>query len=100
MPSNALRDAVTENDQATIVFDGEFLPASFRTQSYEIARDVVRYVCRGDDYQVPPSKVLQHADIIICAQYYLPSCIIQIFLRTGMCVIQNNNNIFGLNTSI
>ena len=44
-------------DLPTIVFDGEFLPAIFRTQSYEIARDSVRFVCRGDDYQGSPSRV-------------------------------------------
>ena len=56
--------SVTEQtkDSATIVFDGEFLPAIFRTQSFEIARDSVRFMCRGDDYQIAPSKVSKESD--------------------------------------
>ena len=39
-----------------IILDGDFLPANFRTQSYEIAKDAVRYVCRGECYGPAPSK--------------------------------------------
>lgn len=39
-----------------IILDGDFLPANFRTQSYEIAKDSVRFVCRGECYGPAPSK--------------------------------------------
>ena len=39
-----------------IILDGDFLPANFRTQSYEIAKDTVRFVCRGECYGPAPSK--------------------------------------------
>ena len=29
----------------------------FRTQSYELAKDAVRYISRGEDYGPPPSRL-------------------------------------------
>ena len=37
-----------------IVGDGSL--AAFRTQSYELAKDAVRYISRGEDYGPPPSR--------------------------------------------
>ena len=45
-----------EGDKLQIILNGDFLPIQFRTQSIEIARDLVRYVSRGDDYCQPPSR--------------------------------------------
>ncbi len=39
-----------------VVVDGEFLPAMFRTQSYEIAKDICRHISRGEDYGPAPSR--------------------------------------------
>ena len=43
------------NDKQTIFLDGEFLPAVFRTHSYEIAKDVCRFVSRGEDCTPAPA---------------------------------------------
>ena len=40
-----------------IILDGDFLPPVFRTQSYEVARDICRYVSRGLDHDPPPNQV-------------------------------------------
>lgn len=50
------KDEDAGSEKPRVVLNGDFLPAQFRTQSYDIARDVVRYVSRGDDYCQPPTR--------------------------------------------
>ena len=58
MESNGASDTHDHQDGESpqIVLNGDFLPAQFRTQSYEVARDAVRFISRGDDYCQPPSR--------------------------------------------
>ena len=58
MESNGTSDTHDHRDGEgpQIVLNGDFLPAQFRTQSYQIARDAVRFISRGDDYCQPPSR--------------------------------------------
>ncbi len=44
------------DEQPQIILNGNFLPAKFRTVSFEIARDAVKFVSRGDDYCHAPSR--------------------------------------------
>ena len=46
----------SSNPNEQIIFDGDWLPASFRNQSYQIARDSVRYVCRQGEPDIPRSR--------------------------------------------
>jgi len=40
----------------TFVLSGDFLPSSFRSESYQLAKDAINYVCRHDNAAFPPSK--------------------------------------------
>ncbi len=55
---HASTEKVTNMDKPKqIIVDGDFLPPMFRTQAYEIARDVCRYMSRGEDQGPPPTQV-------------------------------------------
>ena len=41
----------------SFILSGDFLPPSFRSQSCQIAKDVINYVCQHEHAGAPPSKM-------------------------------------------